>query len=148
MPAASGHFAGAAGADRAADSSSTPATAQKILNGVGCKRCCRASPMATASPKAISSRTAGQAASPSDCMIRSAKVAPAPPSQLVGAWLDAAFQLGSAGFHEIRATSRRAASMACSTPLNRTAKGAAQTMRTVLQTRWPSARAADMKANP
>ncbi len=39
MPAASGHLAGAAGADRAADSSSTPATAQKILNGVGCRRC-------------------------------------------------------------------------------------------------------------
>jgi hypothetical protein len=71
-----------------------------------------ASPMAVARPKAISSTVIGQAARPTDCMARSANRAPFEPSQLVALVEEAAFRLGSAGFHEIRATSSRVASRA------------------------------------
>src|SRR5690606_6263659 len=144
-PVASGQAAGAARADRAPDRASTPAVAAKALNGVGLSRCWMASPIAPARPKAISSRAAGQAARPSDCMNTSANSAPFSPSQLVGAAEEAALRLGSAGFHEIRAASSRAASRACSTPRKRTTNGAAHRMQALSKARWPRARAADIR---
>ena len=144
-PAASGQAAGAARADRAAESARTPPVADRALSGEGFSLCWIASPMAAASPKAMSRMAAGQAPRPSDCMKRSANKAPFRPSQLVGAAPDAAFRLGSAGFHEIRATSSRAASRAWSTPRNFTETGAPHRMRALTQARWPMARAADMR---
>ncbi len=132
-PAANGHAAGAASAARALDSSSVPPVAASAFNGVGFNLCCRASPTARATPKAISNRAAGQAASPSDCMKMSANRAPFAPSQLVVGRLEAAFRLASAGFQEIRATSSSAASRACNTPLNRTTNGASHRMRALIQ---------------
>ena len=132
-PAAKGQAAGAASAARAADRARVPPVAARAFNGVGFSRCWIASPTARARPKATSSSAAGQAASPSDCMNRSANRAPLAPSQLVVGRVEAAFRLASAGFQDSRAISSRAANKACSTPRNRTTKGASHRMRALIQ---------------
>ena len=109
--------------------------AASALSGVGLSRCWIASPMAAARPKATIRAAAGQAARPIDCMKRSANRAPLAPSQLVGAAEDAAFRLGSAGFHETRAATSSVASNAWSTPRKRTTKGASHRMTALCQAR-------------